>query len=211
MTHKSAYSYKVIFKYLKELIETMKINFSFEKVHIMTDFEHSLRKVIKEIYPKCFPEGCYFHYSKALWNKAKKMGLLNKKYIKILRLIIIGYKMYPFLKEEDKTEFLKSINKYIEKYGDNKKLKKLSRYFDNCWKDSNFIEFDSINDNTIKYRTNNQIELFHRALNQLIENSQPKISYLLEKLKLIIVNKYNEYLIYANMVYSKIFIISQLI
>ena len=104
----------------------------------------------------------------------------------------IWYKNYPFLKEEDKTKFLTSISKYIEEYEGNKKLKKLSRYFDNCWKDSNFIEFDTIDDNKIKYRTNNQIELFHRTLNQLIENRYPKVSYLLEKLKLIIVNKYNK-------------------
>ena len=198
MTHKSAYSYKVIFKYLNELIETMKINFNFNEAHIMTDFEHSLRKVIKDIYPKCYLEGCYFHYSKALWNKSKKLGLLNKKYIKILRFIIFGYKMYPFLKEVDKKKFLGGINKYIEEYGDNKKLKKLSKYFKRNWENSNFIEFESINDSRIKYRTNNQIELFHRSLNQLIENSHPKISYLLAKLKLIIVNKYNEYLIYDN-------------
>ena len=171
----------------------------------MTDFEHPLRKVIKEIYPDCYLEGCYFHYSKAIWNKAKKIGLVNKKYIKILKFIIFGYKIYPFLKEKDKIEFLKSINNYIEEYGDNKKLKKLASYFDNCWKDSNFIEFDSINDNKIKYRTNNQIELFHRSLNQLIENSHPKISYLLEKLKLIIVNKYNEYLVYDNKINNEKF------
>ena len=81
MAHKSAYSYKVIFKYLNELIENMKINFSFKKAHLMTDFEHPLRKVIKEIYLDCYLEGCYFHYSKAIWNKAKKIGLVNKKYI----------------------------------------------------------------------------------------------------------------------------------
>ena len=79
MTHKSAYSYKVIFKYLNELIENMKINFSFKKAHLMTDFEHPLRMVLKEIYPDCYLEGCYFHYSKAIWNKAKKIGLVNKK------------------------------------------------------------------------------------------------------------------------------------
>ena len=106
--------------------------------------------------------------------------------------------MYPFLKEVDKKKFLGGINKYIEEYGDNKKLKKLSKYFKRNWENSNFIEFESINDSRIKYRTNNQIELFHRPLNQLIENSHPKISYLIAKLKLIIVNKYNEYLIYDN-------------
>ena len=49
----------------------MKINFTFNKAHIMTDFELSLRKVINEIYPNFYLEGCYFHYSKSLWNKAK--------------------------------------------------------------------------------------------------------------------------------------------
>ena len=81
--------------------------------------------------------------------------------------------MYAFLKEVDKKIFLGGINKYIEEYGDNKKLKKLSKYFKRNWENSNFIEFESINDSRIKYRTNNQIELFHRSLNQLIDSSHP--------------------------------------
>ena len=64
----------------------------------MVDFEHPLRKVLNELYPNCYLEGCYFHYSKALWKKAQKLGLINKKYIKIVRLIIFAYKMYPFFK-----------------------------------------------------------------------------------------------------------------
>ena len=42
------------------------------------------------------------------------------------------------------------------------------------------------------------MELFHRNLNQIIENSHPKISYLLDKLKMVIINKYNDYLIFDN-------------
>ena len=106
--------------------------------------------------------------------------------------------MYPFMNMKDKEIFLKSINKYIEKEKDNKKLKKLSNYFHKNWEKSNFIDFDSIDDSKIKHRTNNQVELFHRNLNQIIENSHPKISYLLDKLKLVIINKYNEYLIFDN-------------
>ena len=63
---------------------------------------------------------------------------------------------------------------------------------------SNFEDFNTIGDNKIKFRTNNNIELFHRNLNNLIENLHPKISYLLEKLKIMIVNKYNEYLVIEN-------------
>ena len=74
----------------------------------------------------------------------------------------------------------------------------MANYFHKNWENSNFINFNSLDDSKIKYRTNNQVELFHRSLNQLIENGHPKISYLLEKLKLLIVNKYNDYLIYDN-------------
>ena len=92
---------------------------------------------------------------------------------------------------------MNSINEYIKKYKENQILKKLANYFLKNWENSNFINFNSLDDSKIKYRTNNQVELFHRSLNQLIENSHQKISYLLEKLKLLIVNKYNDYLIYA--------------
>ena len=42
----------------------------------MTDFEHSLRKVIKEIYQDGVLEGCYFHSSKVNWNEQKKIDLV---------------------------------------------------------------------------------------------------------------------------------------
>ena len=50
----------------------------------------------------------------------------------------------------------------------------------------------------MKYNTNKHVELFHRALNNLIESPHPKIAYLLGKLKVIIVNKYNEFLVFEN-------------
>ena len=83
--------------------------------------------------------------------------------------------MYPFLKPDDKEIFLKSVDSYIEKYNDNKKLLKLSEYFHKSLSESNFLDFDLLEDYKIKYRTNNQMELFHKSLNQIIENSHPKI------------------------------------
>ena len=100
--------------------------------------------------------------------------------------------MYPFLKVDDKKKFLESIDNYIDKFENNEKLKKLSRYFHTNWENSNFVDFNSIGDNKIKFRTSNHVELFHRNLNNLIENTLPKISHSSEK-KLMIVNKYNEY------------------
>ena len=71
----------------------------------MTDFEKPLRKALKNIYPNCLLEGCYFHHVKALWGKSKNLGLINKANIKFLRFIIFGFKIYPFLKEGDKKNF----------------------------------------------------------------------------------------------------------
>ena len=88
------------------------------------------------------------------------------------------------MNDKDKELVSKSINQYIEKEKDNKKLKKLSNYFTKNLQKSEFIDFDSIDDYKLKHRTNNQVELFHRNLNQIIENSLPKISYLLDKLKM---------------------------
>ena len=71
MTHKSRYSYETIFKSINQILEEMNINFSFNKSHIMTDFENTLRKAIITIYPDSFLEGCFFHYVKALWGNQK--------------------------------------------------------------------------------------------------------------------------------------------
>ena len=59
--------------------------------------------------------------------------------------------MYPFLKEDDKEIFLDSIDKYIEKYNDNKKLLKLSEYYHKNLVNSNFLDFDIIEDYKIRY------------------------------------------------------------
>ena len=67
MTHKS-----------NILFENVGINFTFDKNNIMTDFEHGLRKVLKKLYSNSILEECYFRYTKALWNKAKKHGMLKK-------------------------------------------------------------------------------------------------------------------------------------
>ena len=74
MSHKSYYSYLILFKNLGILFENVGINFTFDKSNIMTDFERGLRKALKNLYPNSNLEGCYFHYTKALLNKGKNMA-----------------------------------------------------------------------------------------------------------------------------------------
>jgi len=46
---------------------------------MMCDFEKSLRKAIKKIFPNSNIYGCYYHYCKAVWGKMKNHGLTGKK------------------------------------------------------------------------------------------------------------------------------------
>ena len=52
---------------------------------------------------------------------------------------------------------------------------------------------DVINRDEYLNRTNNYLESFHHTLNNTIESFHPRISYLVEKLRTITINKYEEY------------------
>ena len=47
-------------------------------MYFMLDFEKASRKALAEVFPSAIISWCYFHYAKALWTKAKKLGLIKK-------------------------------------------------------------------------------------------------------------------------------------
>ena len=79
MSNKSYISYRLIFTAIKEIMRNHKLGFINENIIIMADFEYGLRKAIKEIFPNFSLKGCYFHYIKNIWAKAKKTRLMSKK------------------------------------------------------------------------------------------------------------------------------------
>ena len=62
---------------------------------MLSDLEMALRNSIKNIFPKAILDGCYFHYSKLLWNYAKKLGLCSKSNLKKTKIFIFLLKIYP--------------------------------------------------------------------------------------------------------------------
>ena len=71
MTNKSYFSYYMAFSIIKEIMENHKLKFIKDNIMIMSDFELSLRKAIIEMFPNFKLKGCYFHYIKNIWAKAK--------------------------------------------------------------------------------------------------------------------------------------------
>ncbi len=82
MNSKTKFAYKHIFSYLKELLSDNNINANFENKIITTDYEKSLRKAITEVLKPKYLQGCYFHFSKAIWKKCRDYGLTSKKFKK---------------------------------------------------------------------------------------------------------------------------------
>ena len=53
----------------------------------MIDFESSLIKVVKSIFTNSKINGCYYHFVKLLWGRAKKLGLCQKENLKTTKIL----------------------------------------------------------------------------------------------------------------------------
>ena len=75
MTKNSYYSYNKVFVVINNILKDNNLDNTFKCKFFMTDFEKSLRNEIKENYSKAYLESCFFNFIKALWEKAKRLGL----------------------------------------------------------------------------------------------------------------------------------------
>lgn len=82
MTSKSQQAYNHVFNSLLQLLNDFNIEVTFENKIITTDCERSLRNSINKILKPNQLNGCYFHFSKALWKKCHDYGLTAKKFRK---------------------------------------------------------------------------------------------------------------------------------
>ena len=71
MAKKSYELYYNIFHYIKTLFEINSIKKDFNHTYFMLDFEKARRKAFKDTFPNSNLTGCYVHYAKTLWAKAK--------------------------------------------------------------------------------------------------------------------------------------------
>ena len=149
-------------------------------------------KAIKEKFSESKINGCYFHFIKALWKKIRSFGLTKKHLLKYTKIIIFACKLYPFVLKENKKNYISGLYEYASNI-DNK-YNKFIEYFKNNWQSSEFLDFDQISNGEIINRTNNIVESFNHKLNSIVEYPHPRISVLVEKLKLISQDYYKCYI-----------------
>ena len=84
-TGKSEFLYDSIFIDIKKII--MDSGYKIEEIpnRIICDFEKSLQNAIRKNFKNSIIDGCFFHFVKLLWGKAKFFGLCKKNILKILK------------------------------------------------------------------------------------------------------------------------------
>ena len=151
-----------------------------------------IRKALKEVFDGTPLYGCYFHFIKNLWEKAKQLGLFKRDLRKTTFIIIFSMKMYPYLPEDEKQNFLGKMEKYAKNINNNKYFS-FFNYFKKVLIKEEFVKFDKLNASEFNKRTNNICEWFHKKLNNIIDVYHPKLAYLIQKLKDFSIYSYNQY------------------
>jgi hypothetical protein len=97
----------------------------------------------------------------------------------------------------NKINFINGEYDYFSKK--EKAYQRYIKYFKNNWENLPFLNFEILSNGIIYNRTNNLVEAFHHKLNNAVGYCHPKLSIVIEKLKILSVQYYHKYV-------SKLFI-----
>ena len=76
---KSEYLYDMIFKDIIQIINDEGYKLDNITSNFITDFEKGLQNSVRKNFKKAKIDGCYFHFLKLLWGRAKKWSLYQKQ------------------------------------------------------------------------------------------------------------------------------------
>ena len=191
MSGKSEYLYNCIFNDVKNIIKEYGYDITNITKNFMVDFEKPLQTAIKKNFPAAIIDGCFFHYLKLIWAKSKKFGLCKIQKLKKTKLILFIIKLLPFMEIDNRPDIFKKIEEYIS-IDDDKNYTKLIKYYNKNWLDNEYINYSELSNDEYLNRTNNYLESFHCTLNQSIDAYHPKLSYLVYKYQLFLINIYDK-------------------
>ena len=123
-----------------------------------TDFEIGLMNALDKIFPNVRKVGCFFHFTRALRDKMKKLGLLTKEKAEESKKMLKEFFELPYSFEKDLTIIDTLCNKY------NEYCPSFVNYFRNQW-----IKYFNngclvYNNLEVKFRSNSYIENYNRII-----------------------------------------------
>ena len=130
MTRKTENLYRAVLFSIHEIIP------NFVPTFAIGDFEPAPRNALKELFPSITIIGCWFHYTKALYEKVQRLELIimykkNRNFIKWIRQLMA----LPWLPEEEIYPVYLSLEIPINDLVESEKtlVKALRAYFNKTW------------------------------------------------------------------------------
>ena len=163
MTSKSQQEYNHAFNSLLQRLNDFNIEASFENKIKTTYYERSLRNSINKILKPNQFNGCYFHFSKALWKKCRDYGSTTKIFRKDSTLFIFCLRLYLFIYNNEKNSYKEKLEDFIN--GKDVRYRKFLTYFLKNWVHNKSYNFNRISNTNYEKRANVICEYFHRTLN----------------------------------------------
>ena len=103
LSSKSLSIYFTTFQLIIGAIYMQKIEINWRYIH--SDFEINIFKSVSLLLPNLTFLGCWFHFLKSVYQKAKKLGLFKKEVKTIIKPVLKIIKYIPFTSEETKKSF----------------------------------------------------------------------------------------------------------
>jgi len=129
---------------------------------IMADFEKGLVNALKWVFPKSKILGCQFHFAKALWKRAGKLGLRQKERKRKAAILINFILILVHIPKEDRLQYFEDLKSTYK--NEDKPFQDLFAYFEKNWIDLDFVNLGE--DRERITRTNNYCENFHSYLSK---------------------------------------------
>ena len=119
VTGKSQYLYEKVLNDVLTILNENNIELKNIPKKFMLDFKKGLQNAVKKIFEGVQINGCYFHYTKNLWDHVKKYGLFTKDEIKNIKVLIFILKLFPYIDIDEKEQLFKKVEEFYtsqEKY-----------------------------------------------------------------------------------------------
>ena len=100
-------SFKLIFEYLHE-------HYSFNPRRIMCDFNLAQINAVKNTFPECIINTCFFHFSQAIWKNFRKYDFCGKGTYNDNNELLFNIQLMCFIDRDNIVIFYKDFKKVIK-------------------------------------------------------------------------------------------------
>lgn len=161
MERKTEEAYIKVFNVLKEQLNGSKIEVS------MSDYEAAVINAVQKVFPEVEAKGCFFHYSKAVVKKARKLGLFNAA--DDTNTIRCAIKYAASLALLPRKFIVDGMALVEDKLNDTLESRKFMRYMRRQWLKKDISVYKD------KVRTNNACESMHRRFITVVGKPHPTV------------------------------------